>query len=551
MKLNVLNMNPIRLLLLSLAVCMTGPAFALPYFGRTPGNKLTAMDAQDDDEFGRSVAAAGDNFLFGAPDEDGAGAGRGAAYLFNAVSGAQLRKFTPSETADEDAFGIGVALTAHHAVVGAPSKDEGGNNRGAVFVFDLENGEEIHKLTPSVVEDLSGFGFSLAASGNLLIVGSLFEDDSGTDRGAAYVFDLTTGAEKFRLTASDGADNDSFGTDVALVGNLAVVGAPGQNGLRGAVYVFDLSTGAQVFKFAPTDLAALDRFGISVGASGSSLIVGAISQSGGGNFRGAAYVFDLVTGTQKYKLTASDAADGDQLGTDVAISGNLALASTPFKNGGIGAVYVYDLATGGQLAKLVSPDAVPNGMGVSIALDGTRAVVGANSDPGGGLGRGATYVFEIPDRQPDLFSGSAPNSGVGRNVRNTSASGQTAVFTSRKLAQVSGYITVTNSGDTGDDFDLFATAGTADFSVTYLRRTGAAESNITAALIAGTHQEPNVVPDDAGRFIRVAVKPSGRLKKNKKGKITYLRRTFVARITAASATHDFKADAAAVQVQTR
>lgn len=47
------------------------------------------------------------------------------------------------------------------------------------------------------------------------------------------------------------------------------------------------------------------------------------------------------------------------------------------------------------------------------------------------------------------------------------------------------------------------------------------------------------------------MKPSTRLNQEKKGKTTYLRRTFVARITATSAAHDFTANAAAVQVQTR
>ncbi len=531
--------------------CSNDWAFSLPYFGRTPGNKLTAADAQDEDEFGRSVAVAGGNFLLGAPGEDGTGASRGAAYLFNASSGAQLRKLTASDAADDDGFGFAVALSSRHAVIGAPGQDLGGTDRGAVYVFDLQTGAETFKLVPSVSEDSSAFGASIAVSGDFVIVGAFLENASGTDRGAVYVFDLTTGAERFRLTAADSVDGDSFGVSVDLSGNLALVGAPLQNGQRGAAYAFDLATGTQIHKFAPSELAVPDAFGLAVAVAGSTAVIGAPRTAEGGSFRGSVYVFDLITGSQKHKLTASDAANNDVFGSDVAISGDLVLSGAYAKNGSNGALYAFDLSTGGELAKLTTADAVPNGMSFSLGLDGRLALAGAPFDGGGGSERGAAYVFEIPDRQPDLLSGTAPASGVGRGVYNTSAAGQTLVLTSNKLAQVSGYLTVTNSGDTGDDFDLSATAGNGDFAVTYLRRTGSTESNITAALIAGTHEEPNVVPDDAGRVIRALVKPSTRLKKKKKGKTTYLRRTFVARVTATSATHDFKSDAAAVQVQTR
>lgn len=528
-----------------------GWAVSLPYFGRSPGNKLTAADAQDNDHFGFAVAIRGDKILVGATDEEGAGSERGAAYLYNTVSGAQLRKLTASDTADGDFFGSAVALAEHHAIVGAPAEDGAGDDRGAAYVYDLATGEETFKLVPSVLEDFATFGDSVSASGAYAIVGAPLEDATGSNRGAVYVFDLTTGTEILRLTAADGVDGDQFGFSVALSGHHAIIGAPKQNTGRGALYVFDLATGAQVHKFAPGDLATLDAFGHAVDVSGSSIVVGSLGRDEGGLNRGAAYVYDLTTGAQKFKLTASDGADADELGQDVAISGNLVLVSSRQQNGGTGAVYVFDLLTGGQLAKLVSSDGPANQLGISVALDDRLAVAGAFLDAGAGFDRGAAYVFEIPDRQPDLLSGAAPGSGVGGGVFNSSAAGQTIAFTSSKLAQVSGYITVTNSGDTGDDFDLSATAGNADFAVTYLRRTGSGETNVTAALIAGTHEEPNVVPGEAGRVIRALVKPSTRLKKKKKGKTTYLRRTFVARVTATSATHDFKVDAAAVQVQTK
>lgn len=48
---------------------------ALPFAGRTPANKLTASDAEDNDWFGRSVAISGNLAIVGAEREDGSGSG--------------------------------------------------------------------------------------------------------------------------------------------------------------------------------------------------------------------------------------------------------------------------------------------------------------------------------------------------------------------------------------------------------------------------------------------------------------------------------------------
>jgi hypothetical protein len=44
--------------------------------------KFTALDAQDQDFFGYSVAIDGDYAVVGAAFEDGAGTNRGALYIF-------------------------------------------------------------------------------------------------------------------------------------------------------------------------------------------------------------------------------------------------------------------------------------------------------------------------------------------------------------------------------------------------------------------------------------------------------------------------------------
>ena len=96
-----------------------------------------------------------------------------------------------------------------------------------------------------------------------------------------------------KLLASDGAMGDYFGTSVGISGSTAIVGAYGDddNGsFSGSAYLFNASTGAQT-KLTASDGAAGDEFGSSVGISGTTAIVGAVGDDDPSN-SGSAYLYD-------------------------------------------------------------------------------------------------------------------------------------------------------------------------------------------------------------------------------------------------------------------
>ena len=100
---------------------------------------------------------------------------------------------------------------------------------------------ELFKLTASDGAAHDEFGSSVAVSGDLAIVGALWNDDLGSQSGSAYVFDVTTGQELFEITASDGDVDDRFGVSVAISGDKAVAGAYFDDDLgskSGSAYVF-------------------------------------------------------------------------------------------------------------------------------------------------------------------------------------------------------------------------------------------------------------------------------------------------------------------------
>ena len=143
----------------------------------------------------------------------------------------------------------------------------------------MATGQQVFKLVASDAAEHDMFGLSVAVSGNLAIVGAPGDDDDGAVSGSAYLFDVTTGQQLFKLTASDALGDRIFGTSVAISGNRAIVGAPG-NGIGvhyGSAYVFDVTTGQELFKLTAPDLNPPffhDNFGGSVAISGNTVIVG-------------------------------------------------------------------------------------------------------------------------------------------------------------------------------------------------------------------------------------------------------------------------------------
>ncbi len=362
--------------------------------------KLTADDAFVLDYFGFSVAMSGATVIVGSMLDDDNGNDSGSAYLFDTATGTQIAKLTASDGTANDYFGRSVAVSGTTAIVG--------NASGAAYLFDVLTGAQIAKLTAGDVAPVDSFGRSVAISGTTAIVGANGDDGSATHSGAAYLIDVLTGTQIAKLTASDGAADDSFGISVAISGTTAIVGAmfDDDNGTStGAAYLFDTVTGAQIGKLTASDGAANDWFGGSVAISGTTAIVGAVGNNGNANDSGSAYLFDLVTGAQIAKLTASDGAAADFFGHSVAISGTTAIVGAYRNSGnsyGSGSAYLFDTVTGAQIAKLAAGDYSSTGyFGYSVAISGTSATVGAyGASSEQQESSGAAYLYNFAEPLP-------------------------------------------------------------------------------------------------------------------------------------------------------
>ena len=376
---------------------------------------LQASNTDAGDEFGRGLAISGETLAVGATEEDSAAAGvdgdqadnstpgAGAVYIFGREgAGWQQEAYIkasntgPPEPLGGDGFGRALALDGDTLVVSAPGEDsaatgvggdqfdESADASGAVYVYIRDQGTWSFQayLKASNTGDFDTFGWSLALSGDTLVVGSPREGSAATgvdgdgandlalQSGAAYVFVRSgqTWSQQAYLKPSNTGVSDWFGGDVDISGDTIVVGAP-----------FESSA-----------------------ASG----VGGDEGDNSAQFAGAAYVFvrSGQSWSQQAYLKASNTGAGDQFGGAVAVDGDLIVVGARYEDSAAsgvggnqasnaiedsGAAYVYrrDGTSWSQVAYLKSPHTnVDDWMGAAVAVQGDRVVVGAigegTSSPG-------------------------------------------------------------------------------------------------------------------------------------------------------------------------
>ena len=378
-------------------------------------SKVVSSDAAGGDRFGFSVSITTSLALAGSPFQDNSrGINAGAGYLFDAITVEQLRKLLGTDTSSDDQFGFSVSIDESKAVVSAPGDADNGSFSGSAYVFDAATGNQLFKLKPLDGASGDSFGYSVAISGNTIIVGAVADDDGDNAAGSAYLFDATTGNELMKLTASDPGELDNFGYSVTIGDTKALVGSPFEDGSgnvnnnAGSAYVFDLSTGDELFKLIPSDSSTNDKFGLSVAIDGDTAIIGSPFDVTENGTTGSAYIFDLNTGTELHKLIASDAASGDVFGKSVAISGNYALVGARADDTqGIdfGSAYIFDVATGTELFKLTALDgAEDDEFGGALAMSENGIFVSAPFDDDAGSRSGSAYLFTSPIPEPQSFA---------------------------------------------------------------------------------------------------------------------------------------------------
>ena len=337
-----------------------------------------------------------DDLAVGAYADDDGGTDRGAVYIqFLNADGTidSIQKISSTQgnfsgsLTNGDLFGLGLGAIGDldsngipDIAVCAPKDDDGGTDRGAIWILFLEADGTVksEQKISSTDGNFSGaldngdwFGYSLTGIGDIdgdgvldMAAGARFDDDGGTDRGAVWILFLdTNGTVKSEQKISDSygdlttsLDNsDWFGSSVTLIGdfdddgvNDIAVGAyadddGGTN--RGAFYILtlrDTGTVKAEYKISSTsgNFNGLleDNYYFGKGIEGgfdldldgvNDIIIGGYgSTNGGSTERGEAWILFMNTdGTVNHHKTISSTSnkltnlidDGDRFGLSISV----------------------------------------------------------------------------------------------------------------------------------------------------------------------------------------------------------------------------------------
>lgn len=289
--------------------------------------------------YGKAVAIGGDFAIVGNPTGWGKVDLSGVAVVFKRTGAAWAEEevLIASDGAASDKFGAAVAITAEYTAVGAPEDDNAkGVDAGGVYFWETGKLSDPATKAPGAAAG-DQYGAALAISGTTMIVGAPYNDVLASNAGIVYFVTLNPLAST-QHAADAGAADDWFGASVAIDGDVALVGSPGNGAKAGSAVVLRSIGGlwAEEALAAPSSGSVNDQFGAAVAISAPYALVGAPLNDDAAADAGAAfvYLFDGSAWVEEARLLGSDVGAGDRFGFAVGMDGELI---------GIGA-YLHDLA---------------------------------------------------------------------------------------------------------------------------------------------------------------------------------------------------------------
>ncbi|MFT5824264.1 MAG: hypothetical protein ACI8ZM_005530 [Crocinitomix sp.] len=432
--------------------------------------KVTALDRESEDRMGWAVDMDGDYAIVGAYGDDfgAVNPNMGSAHMYQR-NDEGIWEFTQKifndDQDDYDRFAWAVAINDNLAVIGAYGEDEDENDEnnlskaGSAYIFERDvdgTWNEVQKIVASDRAEGVEFGFSVAIDGDLIVIGSHYNNTDAVGggyslhAGAAYIFEQNVDGEWVelqKLVASDRWGNPGFdyeeedwnwryGESVAVENDYVVVGSPFAS--KGYMYERTGDTWSEVEQLTYPGIAWLDRAGI-VSISGTTVLLGAQTWDYSEEFgddalmnAGGAAIFDRVgdgdwTFTQM--IVGGDRSAGDHFGISVSIDGDLIASGAHQDNHdedtdgdmeNAGSAYVFKRIDGvwEQIEKVDNSDrAIGDQLGIAVAASVNTVLIGAFQQDfaaGGGdyqedAGAGYFYIDTDDEDCPTVYSSQSPS----------------------------------------------------------------------------------------------------------------------------------------------
>jgi Flp pilus assembly pilin Flp len=274
------------------------------------GEDIEGENFQDVSATSISLSNDGSIVAIGAPRSDGIADNSGHVRVFENVGGSWIQIGQDIDGEQEQGrLGVSVALNGEGNIVaiGAPNNDENGTNTGEVKIYEnlggtwTQLGGDINGVSP--FED-AGYRVALSEVGNIVAISSVSSNANGLHSGHVRIFENLGGVwtqigEDINGEASE--DYSGYGIALSASGNIIAIGSPwndGNGNNSGHVRIFQNLGG--LWTQMGEDIngeAAYDESGYSVdiSADGSIVAIGGPSNDGNGNFSGHVRVYDIST----------------------------------------------------------------------------------------------------------------------------------------------------------------------------------------------------------------------------------------------------------------
>jgi len=379
-------------------------ALAVDVVGCETG-KLLASDADALDGFGEHISVRGDVAAVGAwNDEENSqkvgGFSFGSVYVLRQVAGewVEQQKLLPSDPVSELRFGHDVAIHGDRLVVGAVGSN---GYTGAVYFYEFDGlswGNE-QKLEPATALGADEVGVAVAIDGDVAVAGAPGDDTAASGAGAAYVFRNVKGVwvEEQKIVADDAEIFDFAGSAVAV---------------RGSVYRFQGGSWQEMQKLYASDAVFGELFGHAIALGDGVAVISAIHDDDACPKdelcnSGSAYVFRFIGGqwVEEAKLVASNGQADEEFGNSLAIEGDIVVVGTRFADdacpedpgcdSGVAYVFHHDAGVWTQAGKLRASDTAQlDFFGADVAVNAGAALVGCHLDDDAGTASGSVYLFD-------------------------------------------------------------------------------------------------------------------------------------------------------------
>jgi len=334
------------------------------------------------------------------------------ASIFNNVKKEQWTLIQTIEGLDTfERVGDAVAVSGNIGAISA-----GTGLLQSVKVYNLTTGSLLYTHTYDSsnpgISGINNYGVALDISGEFLVVGFSYIDQTSTAHGGFDIFNLYTGVRLYTFLGNDVSDQ---GKRLEVAEDLLLLGKQSSDGV---VKVFDISTspptaGTDISYPGPVSPNQGWGWGLAIEKTTTTTYTVAISARfqvvGGVANQGAVYVYSINSSTLSSTLLHtinSPIASYTNFGTSMLIDNNeLIIAATRYSDGRgsqVGRVYFYDLSVSPPTIDytLENPisgaDAASDLFGFELKLSGNRLLVGSL---GANSSIGEVHIFDRDSKQ--------------------------------------------------------------------------------------------------------------------------------------------------------